>query len=433
MSSAKTVAAEPAQSAFIAAFLIAVGVLATTLSQTQLLSHIPLQNLLKNELHVDRSANAAFFFWLTMPWYFKPLVGLVSDAFPLFGSRRRSYLIVGGVLSTLAWIGWAVTPHSYQAFVATGLIVNTFTMVASTAIGGYMVEAARVSGSSGRLTSVRNFIQQVSFVIAGPAGGLLANVSFVWSALASGGIAFLIVPAAMFLMREQFRHPEGIGVFRAAGQQLKTAVSARTMWATILIAAVFYGAPGLPTALFYKQQIDLHFTTQTQGFMILLNGITGVLAATLYGMFWAKRYTLRTLLLVCIVLGTLGNATYMAYNSLPQAYVIECCYGFGFTLAEVALMHLMVRSTPAGCEALGFALLVAVRNFFLFGGDWFGSHILERYHLTFATLVYLNAAVSILAAPLVLLLPSAIVDARDTDQGDPARDLTPALVHAEKE
>lgn len=44
------------------AIVIVVGVLATTLAQPQTLGRIPLQNLLKNELHVDRAANAAFFF-----------------------------------------------------------------------------------------------------------------------------------------------------------------------------------------------------------------------------------------------------------------------------------------------------------------------------------------------------------------------------------
>jgi len=44
-----------------AAIVVSVGVLATSLAQPQILAGIPLENLLKNELHVDRAANAAFF------------------------------------------------------------------------------------------------------------------------------------------------------------------------------------------------------------------------------------------------------------------------------------------------------------------------------------------------------------------------------------
>ena len=44
-----------------ATIVILVGMVATTLSQTQVLAKIPIQNLLKNELHVDRTVNAVFF------------------------------------------------------------------------------------------------------------------------------------------------------------------------------------------------------------------------------------------------------------------------------------------------------------------------------------------------------------------------------------
>ncbi len=88
---------------FSAAIIIVIGVLATTLAQPQVLGRIPLQNLLKNELHVDRAGNAAFFFWMGLAWYFKPLFGIVTDAFPLFGSRRKSYMVIAGTLATLCW------------------------------------------------------------------------------------------------------------------------------------------------------------------------------------------------------------------------------------------------------------------------------------------------------------------------------------------
>ena len=76
------------------AVVIVAGVLATTLAQTQVLARLPLQNLLKNELNADRTANAAFFFWAGLAWYLKPFAGILTDAFPLFGSRRKSYILV---------------------------------------------------------------------------------------------------------------------------------------------------------------------------------------------------------------------------------------------------------------------------------------------------------------------------------------------------
>ena len=32
---------------------------------------------------------------MMMPWSFKIIYGLISDNFPIFGSRRKSYLLIG--------------------------------------------------------------------------------------------------------------------------------------------------------------------------------------------------------------------------------------------------------------------------------------------------------------------------------------------------
>lgn len=38
-----------------------------------------------------------------IPWVIKPLYGFISDSFPLFGYRRRSYLVLCGLLSASSW------------------------------------------------------------------------------------------------------------------------------------------------------------------------------------------------------------------------------------------------------------------------------------------------------------------------------------------
>jgi hypothetical protein len=72
-----------------------------------------------------------------------------------------------------------------------------------------------------------------------------------------------------------------------------------------------------------------------------------------------------------------------------------------------------VRSTPAGSEGLGFSIMISVRNLALFGTDWFGSNLLDQYHLSFSSLVIANSATTLIAVPLVFLLPRRIVNRRD--------------------
>ncbi len=186
-----------------AALVIVAGVLATTLAQPQVLARLPLQNLLKNELHVDRTANAAFFFWAGLAWYLKPFAGILTDAFPLFGSRRKSYILISATLAALSWLALIVTPHDYRKLLFVVIVINTFMVVASTVVGGYMVETAQANSGSGRLTAIRQFVQQACLVVNGPIAGYLAGIAFGWTAAACGGVMLLLVPATILFLHEQ--------------------------------------------------------------------------------------------------------------------------------------------------------------------------------------------------------------------------------------
>ena len=54
--------------------------------------------LLKDELHLGPAELSAISGLLILPWTVKPLYGFLSDGLPLFGYRRRSYLILAGIV-----------------------------------------------------------------------------------------------------------------------------------------------------------------------------------------------------------------------------------------------------------------------------------------------------------------------------------------------
>lgn len=419
------------QPLIFAAIIIIVGFLGTTLSQFQLIGLIPLKNLLKNELHADRASTAAFFFWIQFAWYFKPFAGIITDAFPLLGTRRKSYILIGSLLTVSCFIVLYFTPHQYNKLLVVCVAINVFMVITSTVLGGFMVETAQAFSAPGRLTAVRNFVEQFCFVIAGPLGGFLGAISFGWTAAAGGAIMFLVVPTTILFLKEQRRRVPSKELLDRAGKQLVKIANARTMWAAAGFSALFYCAPGIMTAVFYQQQNVLHMTTEGQGFLVFLNGVFGVLAAILYGTFGCRRFKLRTLLVCCLMLGAASQLGYYFYSTVHHAYVIESFYGLGWTLADVSLMDLAVRATPSGSEGLGFALMMSVRNLSLFGSDWVGSKLMETQHLQFHTLVLANGGISLLAVPFIFLLPALIVDR--TDAGPEAATPAPALARAIEE
>jgi hypothetical protein len=395
-----------------ALIVISVGILATTLTQTGVLAGLPLRNLLKNALHVSRTENAAFFFWAGLAWYLKPFAGLLTDAFPIQGSRRKSYILLGASLAALSWLALIVTPQSYSGLLLVTIIINVFMVLTSTAVGGYLVETAQAVSGSGRLTALRQFVQQSCSIVNGPVAGFLASIAFGWTAAVCGSVMFMLVPVTILCLREQRPPSTSYEVLAGARQQLLRIIHARTMWAAAGLMALFYIAPGFGTALFYKQQNSLHLTTQAQGFLQFIAGVCGVAAATSYGSL-CSRMSLRSLLVCSILAATVVNFGYLFYSTYERAQIIDGLNGLGSTLAELALMDLAVRATPAGCEGLGFSLMVSIRNLAIFGTDWFGARLLDHYHVSFGALVVTNSLTTVIAAPLVLLLPWRIVGSKD--------------------
>ena len=317
-------------------------------------------------------------------------------------------------MAALSWLVLIVTPHAYRDLLLVVIVINTFMMITSTVVGGYMVETAQASSGSGRLTALRQFVQQACFIVNGPAAGYLASIAFGWTAAACGGVMFLLVPVTLLFLREQRQRSDPRLLLKNARGQLVKIATARTMWGAAGLMALFYIAPGFATALFYKQQNELHLDTQAQGFLQLIAGVCGVLAAVGYGIL-CRRLNLRTLLVGCMIFATAANLGYLFYSSAGRAQAIEGLNGFGYTLAELALMDLAVRATPAGSEGLGFSLMVSVRNLALFGTDWFGSYLLDEYHFSFDSLVLANSLTTLIAVPLVFLLPRLLVSRKDAE------------------
>ncbi len=50
----------------------------------------------------------------------------------------------------------------------------------------------------------------------------------------------------------------------------------------------------------------------------------------------------------------------------------------------------------------------------MWGSDWLGSALIEVLHIHFSTLVYINAATTLLAVPLAVALPRVLLTARDS-------------------
>ena len=392
--------------------IIVFGIFASTMPQTTALGRLPLQFLLKNEVNVTREQMAAFFFWTGLAWYLKPLAGILTDALPFFGTRRRHYLLFSSVLTALSWIGMNFIPRKYGSLLLGGMTVELFMVMGSTVIGAFLVEAGQRIEATGRLTALRMLVFNFCTLIQGPLGGLLSTAGFIWATGVNAALALTIFPIAYIFLKEQrVAQDRSSGVFQNASEQLKTILRSRNLWLAVLFIALFHFSPGFSTPLFYKQTDELHFSKQAIGNLGVFGGAFAILAAILYSQL-IKRFSIRILLLMAVAMSACGTLVYLFYSSWTRAMFIESQNGFFFGLAEVALIDLAARATPKGCEGLGYSLILSVRNLALFGADIVGSYLVD-HKWPFAHLVFLNAGTTAIVLVLVPLLPVALMRSKD--------------------
>src|SRR3954470_10291405 len=67
------------------------------------LANLALRFLLKDQLHLTATDLAGYFAITKLAWYCKPFAGLLADQVPLFGTRRKGYLVAFSALAAALW------------------------------------------------------------------------------------------------------------------------------------------------------------------------------------------------------------------------------------------------------------------------------------------------------------------------------------------
>lgn len=397
---------------FKVAMLIVAGIFATTMAQPGVMGKLSLQNFLKGHLHVQETEMSAFFFMAGVAWYFKPFAGVLIDAFPLFRTRRRYYLLISAALAAASWIAMIYVPKTYNGLLYGAIMVNVFMVVASTVIGAFLVESGQRTGATGRLTALRQTVSSVCSLINGPIAGFLASGAFAVAAGANAVVVFSIFPVAYFLMKEKPLAERNVHAIANARTQLRTIGKSRNLWFAVGFIALFYFSPGFSTPLYFKQTNELKFSQPFIGLLDSFSGAFGILGAFVYSRL-IKKVSVRAMITWGILLFGGGHLLYLLYNGATMAQIVESQNGFFFVMVEVALMDLAARATPAGCEGLGYSLILSARNLALFGADLLGSWLVDKKHWEFSNLVYLNVATTLVVLLFLPLMPKALMEGRD--------------------
>ncbi|CAI5503821.1 unnamed protein product [Closterium sp. Naga37s-1] len=120
------------------------------------LARLAVTFLLKDDFGLDPAEVAVLSGLSSLPWLIKPIYGFISDGIPLFGYRRRSYLVACGLLGSLAWGALATVVGDKYSAVAMILLSSLSAAVSDVVVDSMVVQRARgeSQATSGGLQSL---------------------------------------------------------------------------------------------------------------------------------------------------------------------------------------------------------------------------------------------------------------------------------------
>lgn len=388
--------------------LICAGILATTLSQTYVLD-LPIRRLLADDLRESQQSVALFFALVGIAWYLKPIAGLLSDYLPLFGTRRRHYLIWSALLAGAFWLlaGWV--PRAYLPILLASIAMNAMLVIGSTVTGALLAEAGQRLDAAGRLSAARVVVDEGCAVIGGPLAGLLASLPFEMAAITGAAIACVVVPIAWLWLREPAR---SVAAFGEGWDRFKHVLRARELWIAALFLFVIAIPQAFQTSLYFFQTRELGLTVETVGYLKGVWGAGSVLAAALYGVI-CRRLSLRQLLALGILCAAAGVLSHLFYRSLTLAVLIAAADGFLAGLCTLALMQVSVWSVPMAGPAVGFSVLMSTWNAGDAVGDMLAAALVERWSFGFFGMIGCYGVGLLAMLALLPVLPRAVLERRE--------------------
>jgi MFS family permease len=359
----------------------------------------------------------AFLTVFNLPWIIKPVYGLISDFLPLFGYRRKSYLIIANVAAVTGYLWASRLTEPGDLLIA--LMLTAYAMaISSTLCGAVLVENGQRLHESGTFVNQQWLWFNIAAMAAAIVGGELVQHLAAASALhvAAAIVAFApftVIIGTLFLIDEKKTAADAQGM-RATLNGLIAAFKRRELVIVAVFIFLYYFSPGLSTPLYFHMTDSLKFTQAYIGILGSISSAGWVAGALLYRKFFGG-LSLRNLLNLSIALGTLTTAAFLLLSTETSAAVIYFCSGFAAMLATVATLTLAADSCPPRAEGFSFAVLMSIINFANTLADNVGSFLYTHlFHSSLTPLVLISAAFTAFAFVLVPLLRLG-----DKRQGEP--------------
>ena len=350
------------------------------------LPNLSINFILKDQLKLGPSQMAYYQAVTLLAWVVKPLWGFISDSFPLFGTKRKSYLLLTSGLAAASWILLGtlkvLTLGNLLLVISICYLAYAFQDVVT---DGLMIDIGKPLNLTGQFQSVQWCSVYAAMIVTSLCGGTIADLGqkgvlpysqvFLITALFPLMTLFL----AVFFVNEKKQDRSQVRLKGPRGFFVK-----KEVWLLSFFLFFWNFSPSFGAPFFYYSVDTLKFSGSFLGILQGITSFAALLGSLLFGKFIAN-LPVRKFLIFSVFAGVaMILVTYVffipaliAHSVLLKTISIVWSFLLGILNAAVflALLNLAARVSPDEAGATAFALIMSFYNFGLMGSSALGGFL----------------------------------------------------------
>lgn len=345
------------------------------------LARLAVTFFLKDSLGLNPAEVATITGITFIPWIVKPIYGFISDGFPIYGYRRRPYIIASGILGSISWLVLAFIVDDILVAVAALLMTSLSVAISDVIVDSLVVERAREESvaKAGSLQSLCWGVSAVGGLITAYLSGWLIEVFGINGVFEITATFPLLVSLVAWLIVEEKSDIDNIegrkALIVAQTQQLWSAIRQKSIYLPVAFLFIWQATPTAESAFFFFTTNELGFEPEFLGRVRLVTSMASLVGVFIFQQF-LKDVPFRKIFGWSIVISTLLGLTNLLLVTHTNRIIgiDDRLFSLGDSLiltvmgqiSWLPILVLCARLCPKGVEATLFALLMSIWNLSLF-------------------------------------------------------------------
>ena len=360
----------------------------------------PLYCYLREHLGISVSTIMLIGSLTNLPWMLKPLYGFASDLWPILGYRRKSYIFLSAIISSVMALVIGLSPIvSLSVLIAFLLIYAVGQAGDNVGTNGLVIEQGVKDGSVGRLQSVQWASIGVATVLTGVLGGYISekfdyHLAYLIIAIFPASIAIL----ALSLKEDKVQLSQKKDKLHI--KEFFVKLKNRQLILSAVFLFLFWFSPSFGTPLMDKMRGTLHFSKIWIGWLDTIGSIFGIVGALLYFKY-GKGIDVKKWLYYSVFLNAISTFAYL-WLTPHSILVYSVVFSVSSQFTHLLMLGMMAYICPKGTEATTFALLTAIVNFGSFCSNLAGAKLFALFG--YSGLVIVSGVTTFLCLPFIPFL-----------------------------